>query len=146
MARRAGTDQSHGEPRLPRLAAGETRHLAQGSWLWVHLTSNETESHGQTRSGRARFGRQQLRELRTTFPNPRNTDTASRPPSGLRGREITVKKAVAALRVWLMILQHLKNQQKKHRFAKGFKRHQVAWIPGRVSTQKVIIKQEICLS
>lgn len=136
----------------PRAAVGETRCIANGSWLWPVLYWKQDRELPR-RPAEAVQGAGALPgsagssrgSCCTTYPNPRNTDMASCLSSRLRGRETAVKKAGSALRVWLMFLQHLKINR-KNRFARGFKRHQVAWIPDPVSTQKVIIKQEICLS
>lgn len=134
-----------------RMLLGRQRCIANRSWLWPvsyqklrelpHRPAEAVQGGGAL-PGLAGSSRG---SCCTTYLNPRDADTALCLSGRLHGREIAEKKAVSALRVWLMFLQHLKTNR-KNRFARGFKRHQVAWIPDPVSTQKVIIKQEICLS
>lgn len=75
--------------------------------------ATQTRGGRARRRGPARLGSSSRGGCRTTCPNPQNPAVASRLPSRLRGREIAAGKAVSALSVWLMFLQHLKKNQEK---------------------------------
>lgn len=146
-----GTGLSHGKTPLPRAAVGEARCMATRSWLCPSVVSGarpgaatQTRRGCAKRGGTARFGRQQPRGLPHHMPEPPKRCHGIASAQQTLGKRNSRRESRFCLKCLADVSPTLKKINRKNRFARGFRRRQVAWIPDPAGTQKVITKQEIC--